>query len=183
MSASAANRNPANPPAPASDAGGISANEYYASLGQTNTWKPDSVANNHYADGGGNVYRKAGNSWQQQSPNGWTDAPVAPPAVDAEASARDRAAQAAEQAGSYSMSNADRFSGNPDDGWSRQDSGDAGYSRTLGGSGGIGAEAYNYNQAVLHNEITMWNDAVTDGGVVYYGGLGWGGRIGVVVGT
>jgi len=82
------------------------------------------------------------------------------------------------QAGSYGMSNATRFTGDPRDGWSARDAGDGGYSRTLGGDGGISAERYNYDQTVLNNEF----DIAANGGWwsegVYVGGVGWGGRFG-----
>jgi hypothetical protein len=176
----AANRQATSQPAQGSNPSYISANAYYASLGQSSTWNGNTVADNHYADESGNVYRSSGSGggWQQQTPDGWSNVPAAPPAVDAQAQARSRADEAALQAGSYSISNATRFSGDRGDGWTAQDAGDGGYSRTLGGSGGIGAEVYNYNQAVLSNEITMWNDQVFGGDYLYYGGIGWGGRFG-----
>ena len=59
-----------------------------------------------------------------------------------------------------------------------RDAGDGGYSRTLGGDGGISAERYNYDQTVLNNEF----DIAANGGWwsegVYVGGVGWGGRFG-----
>jgi hypothetical protein len=98
--------------------------------------------------------------------------------VDAEASARDRAEAAGQQAGSYAMSNTTRFTGDPGDGWSRRDAGNGGYSRTLGGDGGISAEQWAYNDAVMQNEF----DIAANGGWwsqgVYIGGVGWGGRYG-----
>ena len=54
------------------------------------------------------------------------------------------------------MSNADRFTGAPNSGWNAQDRGDGGYSRTLGGSGGISSEYYNYWNDVQDNAIGMW---------------------------
>ena len=81
------------------------------------------------------------------------------------------------------MSNATRFSGQPGDGWSRRDAGSGGYSRTLGGDGGISAEATNYHDAVMNNafDIAMnggyWGDGVAIGnGAVSVGvGVGVGG--------
>jgi len=156
----------------------ISANQYYANLGQSGTWSPPATTNNHYADADGNVYRKGDNGWQQHSSTGWKAAPTPPPAVDAEASARGRAEAAGQQAGSYGMSNTTRFTGDPGDGWSRRDAGNGGYSRTLGGDGGISAERWAYNDAVMQNEF----DIAANGGWwsqgVYIGGVGWGGRYG-----
>ena len=164
--------------APGNNTSYISANQYYANLGQSATWSPPATINNHYADASGNVYRKADNGWQQHSSTGWTPAPAPPPAVDAEASARDRAEAAGQQAGSYGMSNTTRFTGDPGDGWSRRDAGNGGYSRTLGGDGGISAERWAYNDAVMNNEF----DIAANGGWwsqgVYIGGVGWGGRYG-----
>jgi len=80
-------------------------------------------------------------------------------------------------AASYGMSNADRFTGAPDTGWSAQDSGDGGYSRTLGGSGGISAEYDNYWNQVQSNAIDMWwNGGWYGGGNIYYSGIGWSSR-------
>ncbi|MEO8751899.1 MAG: hypothetical protein ABI624_04390 [Casimicrobiaceae bacterium] len=186
MTASAPAASPAAKAAPnatAMDAPGnntsyISANQYYADLGQSGTWTPPAMNNAHYADASGNVYRKADSGWQQHSAAGWKAMPAPPPDVDAEASARDRADAAGQQAGSYSMSNTTRFSGDPGDGWSRRDAGNGGYSRTLGGDGGISAERWAYNDAVLNNEF----DIAANGGWwsqgVYIGGVGWGGRYG-----
>ena len=138
------------------------------------------------------------------SGNGWQPAPAAPPEVDAEAQARARADAAAQAAGSYGMSNATRFTGQSGDGWSRRDAGSGGYSRTLGGDGGISAEYANYRDAVQNNafDIAMnggyWGDSVAVGnsgvsvgvGVGVYpgwgmpvagvptGNPGWGGRFG-----
>lgn len=180
---SAVNAAKAAPLATAMDAPGnntsyISANQYYANLGQSGAWSPPAVNNNHYADANGSVYRKADNGWQQHSAAGWQPAPAPPPDVDAQASARDRAEAAGQQAGSYGMSNTTRFTGDPGDGWSRRDAGSGGYSRTLGGDGGISAERWAYNDAVLKNEF----DIAANGGWwsqgVYIGGVGWGGRYG-----
>ena len=59
-----------------------------------------------------------------------------------------------------------------------QGAGSGGYSRTLGGDGGISAERWAYNDAVLNNEF----DIAANGGWwsqgVYIGGVGWGGRYG-----
>jgi hypothetical protein len=155
----------------------ISANEYYASLGQSATWQPDTIAKKHYADADGNVYRTGGGSkdWQQQSPSGWSDTSGTTSAVEYEAQARERAEKAGQAAGSYSISNTTRFSGDPNDGWSRTDAGNS-------------SQVYNYNWVIVPNGIMAWNDVVV-GGVYYpryggfaypyYGGIGWGGRFGV----
>ena len=70
------------------------------------------------------------------------------------------------------------WTGDPGDGWSRRDAGNGGYSRTLGGDGGISAERWAYNDAVMNNEF----DIAANGGWwsqgVYIGGVGWGGRYG-----
>ena len=102
------------------------------------------------------------------------------------------------------MSNATRFTAQQGDGWTRRDAGSGGYSRTLGGDGGIGAEAANYHDAVTNNafDIAMnggyWGDSVAVGngsvsmgvgvgvwpgwgapvGGVPTGNPGWGGRFG-----
>jgi hypothetical protein len=156
----------------------ISANAYYASLGQNGGWNAASTTNDTYTDDGGNVYRHGDSGWQQHAGNGWTNAPAPPPAVNAEASARARADAAAMQAGSYSMSNTTRFSGNQGDGWTARDAGDGGYSRTLGGDGGISAERWAYNDAVLNNEFDIAANGGWWGDGVYLGGIGWGGRFG-----
>ena len=59
-----------------------------------------------------------------------------------------------------------------------QDRGDGGYSRTLGGTGGISSEYYNYWNDVQDNAVAMWwNGGYTySAGNWYYGGLGWGAR-------
>ena len=158
----------------------ISANAYYASLKANGGVSPDAVDNAAYAGPDGSVYRKAPDGWQRHAASGWQSAPDAPPAVAAQAQAHVQAGAntAAMQAGSYSMSNATRFTGDSRDGWSARDAGDGGYSRTLGGDGGISAERYNYNQTVLNNEF----DIAANGGWwsegVYVGGVGWGGRFG-----
>ena len=74
------------------------------------------------------------------------------------------------------MSNMTRFSGAPDTGWSARDAGDGGYSRTLGGSGGISAEYDNYWNGIEDNEIAMWNDGLYGGGNIWYSGIGWSSR-------
>lgn len=158
----------------------ISANAYYASLKANGGVSPDAVDNAAYASPDGSVYRSAASGWQRHAASGWVSTPVVPPAVDAQAQAHARASgdAAAMQAGSYGMSNATRFTGDPRDGWSARDAGDGGYSRTLGGDGGISAERYNYDQTVLNNEF----DIAANGGWwsegVYVGGVGWGGRFG-----
>jgi hypothetical protein len=157
----------------------ISAVEYYKSIGQS----PPTVSSSPapadvYADAQGNVYRHDGHAWQQQSSAGWTSAPASPPGMDDEMSARSRADQAGMSAGAYAMSNTTRFTGARGDGWTRRDSGDGGYSRTLGGDGGIGAEAWQYNNDVLNNEFDIaMNGGWWDQGV-YVGGIGWGGVYG-----
>ncbi|MCC7327246.1 MAG: hypothetical protein IT521_10645 [Burkholderiales bacterium] len=165
------------PPTPAY----ISANAYYASLGESPPAPSKAAGNDVYADAAGHVYRHDGHAWQRQQANGWTAEPAPPAGAVAETQARDRATQAALQAGSFGMSNTTRFSGNRGDGWTARDAGSGGYSRTLGGSGGISAEAWNYNDAVMNNEF----DIAANGGWwsqgVYIGGFGWGGRYGGVV--
>ena len=156
----------------------ISANAYYASLKANGGFDPDSVANTAYADNTGAVYRNAGSGWQRHGGDGWQSTPAPPPEVNAQAQARTRADAAAMQAGSYGMSNATRFSGDPSDGWSARDSGDGGYSRTLGGDGGISAERYAYNTAVLNNEFDIAANGGWWGQGVYIGGVGWGGVFG-----
>jgi hypothetical protein len=151
----------------------ISANEYYASLAKNGGWDASTAANDTYAGADGKVYRAQRDGWQQSTPAGWSAAP-APPDVVAQAQSR-ASVDPGMQAGSYGMSNATRFTGQPGDGWSRRDSGDGGYSRTLGGDGGISAEYNNYRDAVLNNEFDIamnggwWSDAVV---------VGWGGRLG-----
>jgi hypothetical protein len=168
--AAAASSQSAGPP------GGVSAVQYYADLGEKPpAYNPNAAVNNHYADASGHVYRNTGSGWQQHAASGWTSAPAPPPEVDAEAQARSRADAAAEQAGSYGMSNTTRFTGNPNDGWTRRDSGDGGYSRTLGGDGGISAEAWQYNDDVTNAAF----DIAANGG--WWGpgiAIGWGGRLG-----
>ncbi len=168
--AAASNMQSAGPP------GGISAVKYYADLGEKPpAYNPNAASNNHYADASGHVYRNTGSGWQQYAASGWTSAPAPPPEVDAEAQARSRADAAAEQAGSYGISNTSRFTGNPNDGWTRRDSGSGGYSRTLGGDGGISAEAWQYNDDVTNAAF----DIAANGG--WWGpgiSIGWGGRLG-----
>ena len=151
----------------------ISANQYYASLAKNGGWDANTAANDTYVGADGKVYRAQRDNWQQNTPSGWSAA-SAPPDVVAQAQARANV-DPGMQAGSYGMSNATRFTGQPGDGWSRRDSGDGGYSRTLGGDGGISAEYNNYRDAVLNNEFDIamnggwWSDAVV---------VGWGGRLG-----
>ncbi|MCC6194340.1 MAG: hypothetical protein IT518_07715 [Burkholderiales bacterium] len=155
----------------------ISANAYYASLAKNGGWNPDSARNETYAGDDGKVYRQHQDGWQQHAPTGWTAAPAPPPTVVAEAQARANV-DPGMVAGSYSMSNTTRFTGQQGDGWSRRDAGDGGYSRTLGGDGGISAEYNNYRDQVLNNEFDIaanggwWSDSV------YLGGAGWSGRLG-----
>jgi len=156
----------------------ISANEYYASLKANGGFDPDSVANTAYADNSGAVYRNAGTGWQRHGNDGWQGTAAPPPEVSAQAQARTRADAAAMQAASYGMSNTTRFAGDPSDGWSARDSGDGGYSRTLGGDGGISAERYAYNTAVLNNEFDIAANGGWWGQGVYIGGVGWGGVFG-----
>ena len=168
----------------------ISANAYYASLRANGGWDPAAASNHTYAAASGAVYRNSASGWQQQAGNGWQPASAAPPEVDAEAQARARADAAAQAAGSYGMSNVTRFTGQSGDGWTQRDAGSGGYSRTLGGDGGISAEYANYRDAVQNNafDIAMnggyWGESVPVGnssvsvgvGVGVYAGLGNAGR-------
>ena len=156
----------------------ISANEYYASLKANGGFDPDSVANTAYTDNSGAVYRSAGSGWQRHGGDGWQSTPAPPPEVSAQAQASSRADAAAMQAGSYGMNNTTRFSGDPSDGWTARDAGDGGYSRTLGGDGGISAERYAYNTAVLNNAFDIAANGGWWGQGVYIGGVGWGGVFG-----
>ena len=156
----------------------ISANEYYASLAKNGGWDPNSASNNTYAGADGKVYRAASaTAGSSTRPAAGRPRRRRRPTVVAEAQSRANV-DPGMQAGSYGMSNATRFTGQPGDGWSRRDSGDGGYSRTLGGDGGISAEYNNYRDAVLNNEFDIaanggwWSDSV------YLGGVGWGGRLG-----
>ena len=166
--------------APDSSAGPkyISANAYYASLGKSGAWQPDAVANNTYAHSDGSVYRQANNGWQQHGASGWTNSPAPPPAVDAQAQAR--AQDSAVQLASFGMSNATRFTQQQGDGWSARDSGSGGYSRTLGGSGGISAEYRAYQDSVQNAEwdIAAYGGVCGNGVCISNGGYGWGGRYG-----
>ena len=161
---------PAAAPAPSY----ISANAYYASLAKNGGWDPNTAASPTYAGDDGNVYRQQGGNWQRNAPSGWSAAPSPPPEVIAQSQSSANV-DPGMQAGSFGMSNATRFSGQPGDGWSRRDAGDGGYSRTLGGDGGISAEYNNYHDAVLNNEFDIamnggwWSDGVV---------VGWGGRLG-----
>lgn len=83
------------------------------------------------------------------------------------------------QAGSYAMSNSTRFTGQAGDGWSRRDSGDGGYSRTLGGDGGIRAEQWQYNNDVLNNEFDIAMNGGWWGRVFMSAGLGGVGFMGI----
>ena len=139
----------------------------------SNAWDSTTSGNEHYADDSGNVYRNSGGTWQQHASSGWQAAPSDTSWAEQEDKAR---VNGAIQAASFSMSNTNRFSGNRGDGWTAEDAGDGGYSRTLGGAGGISAEVYNYNQAVLNNEFQMWQAGMMVGDNMYYGGVGWGAR-------
>ena len=177
----------------------ISANEYYANLAKDGGWTPQSAPNATYAGDDGKVYRMQGRRMAASRRRHWAAEQAPPPSVVAEAQMRDNV-DPGMAAGSYSMSNATRFTGAKGDGWSRQDSGDGGYSRTLGGDGGISAERINYQNQVMDNafDIAMnggyWGDSVSVGnGAVSVGvgvgvapgmgmgmvpGMGWGGRFG-----
>ncbi len=135
-------------------------------------WQPAAAPNNVYAAANGNVYRKNGSGWQQQSANGWGSVAGDTSWADQESQARDNAVAAA----SYGMSNTTRFSGAPDSGWSARDSGDGGYSRTLGGSGGIGAEYDNYWNGIATIDDAPWGQGAFGSGNLYYSGFGWSGR-------
>ncbi len=158
----------------------ISANAYYASLGKSGAWKPDTVANTTYAHSDGSVYRQADNGWQQRNSSGWTSTPAAPPPVDAQAQARAQSQDSAVQVASFGMSNADRFSGKQGDGWSARDAGSGGYSRTLGGDGGISAEYRAYNDSVQNAlfDVAAYGGVCGNGVCVTNGAYGWGGRYG-----
>ncbi len=134
---------------------------------RTQQWQPYSLPNVYYADSSGQVYRQNGDAWQQNSGNTWSSASGDTSSLDQEAQARERSAEAE---ASFSMSNTDRFSGAPNTGWSAQDSGDGGYSRTVGAAGGISAEYDNYWNDVTNNEITTW----WNGYNAYPGYYGWG---------
>jgi hypothetical protein len=139
----------------------------------SNSWDSTTTGNEHYADDNGNVYRNSGGTWQQHASSGWQAAPNDTAWAEQEDKAR---VNGAIQAASFGMSNSDRFSGNRGDGWTAEDAGDGGYSRTLGADGGISAQTYNYNQAVLNNEFQMWQTGLMYGDNMYYGGVGWGAR-------
>jgi hypothetical protein len=132
-------------------------------------WQPYSVPSfqNVYADANGNVYRQGDSGWQQNTGGNWSSAQGDTSWADQEAQARDNSDVAA---ASFSMSNTTRFTNAPNTGWSQQDRGDGGYSRTVGGSGGISSEYYNYWNTVQDNAIDMWWNG---GFMTYYGGVGW----------
>ncbi len=181
----------------------ISANAYYASLAKEGGWTPASAVNETYAGDDGKVYRQHDGAWQRHDGAAWSAQSAPPAPVVAEAQAR-ASVDPGMAAGSYSMSNATRFTGRAGEGWSARDRGDGGYSRTLGGDGGISAERANYDNQVMDNafDIAMnggwWSDSTTVGnGPVRVGvgvgtavgpgtgvgfgmapGLGWGGRFG-----
>ena len=144
-----------------------------ASSGPTPQWQPYSLPNVYYADTNGSVYRQDGTAWQQNSSSGWSSASGDTSWADREAQSR---ANSDVTEASYGMSNADRFTNAPNTGWTAQDRGDGGYSRTLGGSGGIGAEYDNYWNAVQDNEAAMWWNGAYGWGNVYYSGFGWSSR-------
>ena len=162
-------------------AGVARANAVYASAGRppapSAQWQPYSLPNVYYAAPDGNVYRQGNDGWQQQSGGNWGSASSDTTWADQEANARNNN-NTPVAAASYSMSNADRFTGAPNSGWNAQDRGDGGYSRTLGGTGGISSEYYNYWNDVQDNAVAMWwNGGYTyTAGNWYYGGLGWGAR-------
>jgi hypothetical protein len=139
----------------------------------SNSWDSTTSGSEHYADDSGNVYRSSGGTWQQHAAGGWQAAPSDTTWAQQEDQAR---VNGAIQAASFGMSNANRFSDNRGDGWTAEDAGDGGYSRTLGADGGISAQTYNYNQAVLNNEFQMWQTGLMYGDNMYYGGVGWGAR-------
>ena len=157
------------------------ANAVYASSGGPSApsaqWQPYSLPNVYYADPDGNLYRQGSDGWQQQSGGNWGSASSDTTWADQEANARNNN-NTPLAAASYGMSNADRFTGAPNTGWNAQDRGDGGYSRTLGGSGGISSQYYNYWNDVQDNAVAMWwNGGYTyTAGNWYYGGLGWGAR-------
>jgi len=141
----------------------------YATPPQTKQWQPYSLPsfnNNYYADAYGNVYRKSDDGWQQNTGGTWGSASGDTSWADQESQAR---ANSDVAAASYSMSNTTRFTGAPNTGWTAQDAGDGGYSRTGGGDGGISSEYYNYWNDVQDNAMQMW----WDGGMTYVGGIGW----------
>lgn len=140
--------------------------------GPSKQWQPYSLPT-LYADPSGNVYRQDGSGWQQYSGGSWSSASGDTSWADQESQAR---ANSDVAAASYGMSNADRFTGRPDTGWSPQVAGDGGYSRTVGGAGGISSEYYNYWNTVQDNAATMWWDGGYGGGVIYYSGFGWSSR-------
>jgi len=157
------------------------ANAVYASAGRPSApsaqWQPYSLPNVYYAAPDGNIFRQGSDGWQQQSGGNWGSASSDTTWADQEANARNNN-NTPVAAASYSMSNADRFTGAPNSGWNAQDRGDGGYSRTLGGTGGISSEYYNYWNDVQDNAVAMWwNGGYTyTAGNWYYGGLGWGAR-------
>ena len=155
----------------------ISANEYYANLAKNGGWTPDSAPNNTYAGSDGKVYRQRGDAWQAHDGGTWSSTPAPPPDVVAEAQTRANV-DPGMAAGSYGMSNATRFTGAQGTGWTRRDSGDGGYSRTLGGDGGISAERINYDNQVMDNAFDIAANGGWWGEGVYIGGIGWGGRLG-----
>ena len=135
--------------------------------------QPGSAGNNYYADANGGVYRQDSGGWQQQSASGWSKPSGDTSWADQEAQARGEGAIAA---ASYGMSNTDRFTGAAGTGWNARDAGDGGYSRTLGGSGGISAEYDNYWNTVQDNEAAIWADGIYGGGNLFYSGIGWSSR-------
>ena len=145
------------------------------SSNRTPQWQPYSLPNVYYADPNGNVYRQDDSGWQQNTSSGWSSATGDTKWAEQESNARN-SNDTPIAAASYSMSNADRFTGAPNTGWNAQDSGDGGYSRTLGGSGGISAEYDNYWNTVQNNAVDVWWNNWYGGGNIYYSGIGWSSR-------
>ncbi|HQR10388.1 MAG TPA: hypothetical protein PLW68_03580 [Casimicrobiaceae bacterium] len=151
-------------PGAGGNGGGASAN---APPARTPQWQPYSLPNVYYADSSGQVYRQEGDTWQRNSGNTWSSAPGDMSSLNQEAQARSHSAEAE---ASFGMSNMDRFSGAPNTGWTAEDAGDGGYSRTVGGAGGIRAEYDNYWNDVQDNAVAMW----WNGYNAYPGYYGWG---------
>ncbi len=162
----------------AQPSGGPNAQRYdpaptYGASAPPPQWQPyslPSVSNAYYADPSGNVYRQGEGGWQQNTGGTWSSASGDTSWADQESQAR---ANSDVAAASYGMSNTDRFTNAPNTGWNARDRGDGGYSRTLGGDGGISSEYYNYWNTVQDNAVAMWWDGGYGGGVIYYTGIGW----------
>jgi hypothetical protein len=139
-------------------------------------WQPYTLPNVYYADPNGNVYRQDNGSWQQNSGGSWGSASGDTAWADQEVNARN-SNNTPIAAASYGMSNADRFTGAPNTGWTAQDEGNGGYSRTGGASGGISSEYYNYWNDVQNNASIMWWDGPYYGGTnLWFSGIGWSSR-------